>query len=506
MDDAPKPQQLAILLFSIFSVAVCGLTYELLAGAVSSYLLGNSVQWFSLCIGAFMTAMGVGAWLSRWAHDRLLERFIAVEIALGVVGGLAGPALFAAYTWTRLYPVVLFSIIGVLGTGIGLEIPVLTRYLERYGGPRRTISDVMAVDYLGALAASVAFPLVLLPTLGLLKTFPATGLLNLAVAVVTAIAFRKQLQGANRLIAAGLAGAVLLVGVLAGAERFMSTVEAKLYQDPVLYTAQSAYQRIVLTKRNEDVRLYLDGHLQLSTRAEARYHESLVHPALALSANRERVLVLGAGDGMAVREVLKYPDVQQITVVDIDPAMTHMARTHPALVAANGGSLDDPRVTIVNEDAMTWLEATTDVWSSAVIDFPDPHGEALTKLYSVGFYRLLARHLSPGGVAATQATSPYFARSAFWCVATTVESAGLHATPYHTWVPSFGDWGFILISGHPVDLASAPIPADLRWLTRDQLPVMATFSADTSRVSTEVNRIDNPIILEYYKTSWASWF
>ena len=502
----PTRSQVGVLLLSIFVVAACGLTYELLMGAVASYLLGSSVTWFSLVIGAFLTAMGVGAWLSRGVHARLLEIFVGVEIAIGIVGGLAGVALFAAFTFTRFAEVVLFALVLVIGALVGLEIPILTRWLEPHGSLREAIANVLGFDYLGALVASILFPLVLLPSLGLLKTFFAVGLANLLVAGITLVVFRETLRGRAVLGGAALGGAAVLVGGLVGAERLVSGFEARMYRDEIVWAEQSPFQRIVLTKWGDDLRLYLDGHLQASSRDEYRYHESLVHLPMGLAASRERVLVLGGGDGLAVREVLRWPDVKEVVLVDLDPQITDLAAEHPLLVDLNEGSLADPRVTVVNDDAWKFLERDADRWPVIVVDFPDPHDERLAKLYSVTFYELLARHLSPGGVASVQATSPYFARDAYWCVAATAEEAGLQTRSYHVWVPSFGEWGFHLLSEHAVDPEAARLPEGLRYLEPAVIDAMFTFPPDLARTDVEPSRLDHPVIVRYYTEAWKRWF
>ena len=495
-----------MLLLSVFGVAACGIAYELVIGAIATYLLGSSVLHFSLTIGLFLSAMGLGAFASRWIRGRLLSRFIAVEIVIGLVGGLAGVALFAAYTYTRLYAPVMYATILVIGGLTGLEIPLLTRYLQRFGSVREALANVLSFDYLGALLASFALPLVLLPTLGLLKSAICVGLINLAVAAVTLAAFRGRLAGSARLWAATLASAGILVAALVGATPMIDLFEATLYQDEVIHAEQSAYQRIVLTRYRDDLRLYLDGSLQASSRDEYRYHESLVHPALSLAANREHVLVLGGGDGLVTREVLRDPEVRQVTVVDIDPAMTRLAREHPMLRELNGDSFHDPRVTVVNDDAYAYLAKSSDLWSVILVDFPDPRTEPLVKLYSVSFYGMLRRHLARGGVAATQATSPLFARKAFWCIVRSAETADLRALPYHAYVPSFGEWGFVLLSERELSPEDIRLRVPTRFLAPDSLPALFRFPPDMARVDTEPSRLDTPTILSYYREGWGRWF
>lgn len=502
--DELRREQVGALLLSVFVVAICGLSYELMMGAVATTLLGSSVIWYSLTIGLFLSAMGVGSWASRFIDERLLAWFVGVEIAVGIVGGAAGSLVFLAFTATPLAKVVLVALLLLIGSLVGLELPLLTRFLEPHGGLKRAISNVMALDYLGALVASLAFPFVLLPVLGLLESFFAVGLLNLLVAGLTAWVFRARLDW--RFPTAVVVCAVPLLVGLVRSQALMDAFERRLYADTVIHSEQSPYQRIVLTRFRDDLRLYLDGHLQFAGKDEYRYHESLIHPAMGLAGSRERVLLLGAGDGLAAREVLRWPEVREVVIVDLDPAITELARTHPALRELNGDSLHDPRVTVVNGDAFTWLTESSERFPVIVLDFPDPHDDGLAKLYSTAMYHLVEAHLSPGGVAVTQASSPYFARKAYWCAKHTIEAAGLHAIAYHSWVPAFGDWGFLLFARHELDWAGLEPHPDARFLDQAQLDVARHFPVDQAEQPTQANTLDHPIIAEYYRDGWQTFF
>lgn len=497
-------EELGALLLSVFVVAVCGLSYELMMGAVATTLLGSSVIWYSLTIGVFLSAMGVGSFLSRFIERDLLAWFIGVEIAVGLVGGCAGALVFLAFTTTPIAKVVLVALLVVIGSLVGLELPLLTRFLEPHGGLRNAISNVMALDYIGALVASLAFPFVLLPVLGLLNAFFAVGLLNLLVAGLTAWVFRSKLSG--RFLVAVVVGAMPLAFGMVRSQWMMDAFERRLYTDTVIHTEQSPYQRIVLTRFLTDTRLYLDGHLQFSAKDEYRYHESLIHPAMGLAANHQRVLLLGAGDGLAAREVFRWPDVEELVVVDLDPAITRLGREHPAVVALNEDALNDPRVTIVNADAFTWLAASEDQFPVIVMDFPDPHDDGLAKLYSTAMYHLVEAHLAPGGVAVTQASSPYFARQAYWSVVETVKATGLEPLAYHAWVPAFGDWGFVLMTRKPVRWETLQGQPRARFLDDSQLAVARQFAPDTAQVPVQPNTLDRPVIAGYYRAGWQSFF
>jgi len=311
--------KLSILLISILIVALCGIVYELIIGTVSSYLLGNSVYQFSLTIGFFMFAMGVGSHLSRYVGTKLLETFIYVEMVLALVGGLCSVSLFMLFPFAPwLYTAAMFGFIFAIGTLVGIEIPLLMRILSDYHGTRKSIADVLSLDYLGALIGSVAFPLLLLPSLGLITSSFAIGLINIFVAFLNAVWLREHLPNAKRMIGMTLGIFAALVILTLSATRITSFAQHHLYFDQVVWEKQTPYQSLTVTNAwpNEDLRLFIDGHLQFSEQDEHRYHEALVHPALAWLGTPERVLILGGGDGMAAREVLKYDSVKAVDLVD----------------------------------------------------------------------------------------------------------------------------------------------------------------------------------------------
>ncbi|MCP4403029.1 MAG: polyamine aminopropyltransferase, partial [bacterium] len=335
MTDTQEQEQLpssgrTILLGSVFVAAASGLVYELVAGAVSSYLLGDAVTQFSLVIGVFLSAMGVGAFLAQFIRDRLLYRFVELEIWLGLLGGCSSMLMFAVSAFAgTIFPVFFYTLCILLGGLIGLEVPLLVRLLQATRGVSETLSHVLALDYLGALIGSILFPFVVLPYLGLSRASVVFGLLNLAVAAVGIPLLRKNARG-MLLLQLFLAG-VILLATFAFSTQWVGFLEDLLYQDEIIYTESTLYQRIVLTRWRDDVRLYLNGHIQFSSVDEFRYHESLVIPAMETSNPAADVLILGGGDGMAAREVLKYDSVRTIHVVDIDPAMTTLGQTRAEL-------------------------------------------------------------------------------------------------------------------------------------------------------------------------------
>ncbi|MDB5847619.1 MAG: spermidine synthase [Rhodoferax sp.] len=499
---APRPVEIA-LLASVFVVAACGLVYELAAGALASYLLGDSVLQFSTIIGSYLFAMGVGSYLSRFFERQLPAHFLRIELLVALAGGALPAVLFLANAYLPgSFRLLLYGMVFVVGALVGLEIPLVMRILRRNVALKDLVSQVLTFDYLGALAVSVAFPLVLVPQLGLIRTGLLFGLMNAAVALWALWIFRHVLPHPR--VHAGACVAVLatLGAGFAGADHITRFAEDKFYQDGVVFSASSPYQRIVVTNGKAGHRLFLNGNLQFAERDEYRYHEALVHPAMAAHGAPRKVAVLGGGDGMAVREILKYPGVESVTLVELDPAMTRLFTAQPTLARLNAGSLSSPKVKIVNTDAFQWLDQSDDTFDVIVVDFPDPTNFSIGKLYSNSFYALLDRRLAASGYAVVQTTSPLVARQSFWTVVQTIESVGLIATPYHAHVPSFGEWGFVIASHRPWRLPQA-LPAGLRFLDLASLPLLFDFPLDMARVPAEVNRLSNQVLVKTYEQEWG---
>jgi spermidine synthase len=497
----------AILLGMVLVTATSGLVYELSMAAVASYLLGDSVTQFSLVIGIYLSAMGLGAYLSRQVERSLTRAFVDVELAAALLGGLSAPALFVAHAVSSAFEFILYCNVVGIGVLVGLELPLLLRILERRWAFKELVARALSFDYAGALVGSLAFSLLLVPRLGLVHTSLVCGLLNAGVALLSTYALRGTDSEASLkpLRVRAILTIVILIAAVSQGHRVTELSDAALYPGRVLYAEQSRYQRIVLTETGDSVALHLNGHLQFSSADEARYHEALVHPALALAEARRRVFVGGGGDGLAAREILKWPDVEQVTLVDLDERVTGLAKALPRLRDLNGGSLSDPRVRVVNRDAMSFLEHSSDRFDALIFDFPDPSNYSVGKLYSREFYRDARARLAPGGVLVVQATSPLFARAAFWCVDRTLRSLGLKTLPYHAFVPAFGEWGFVLAAEQPLAPPLHLPVAPLRSLSDRALAGLFELGPDMSEVPTEPNRLNNQALVSYYVRDWSRW-
>jgi spermidine synthase len=489
---------------TVLVASSAGLAFELLFGTVASYLLGDSITQFATLTGLFLSAMGAGAWLTRHVETLVARRLLDCQVAASVVGGLSTPVLFLAFSRTTMFRPILFGLVGLTGVLVGALVPLLLRVLRRRVSLRVLTARVLTLDYVGALLGALVFSLVLLPHVGMVEAGLLSGALCAASAFWGTWALGSAVGPTTVIrLRAGFALALLSAAIPLG-PRLLGLADEAVFSDPVIYAQQSVYQRIVLTRGHGGINLFLDNNLQFSAADEYRYHEALVHPAFAAAPRHSHVLVLGGGDGLAAREILRYVDVESITLVDLDPAMTDLARSSPWLTELNKGALNDPRAHVVNDDAMVWLgeaSATLAPFDVAVVDFPDPNNFSLGKLYTTRFYKLLRSRMAEDGVIVVQATSPLVARRSFWCVVRTLEAVWLEARPYHAFVPSFGEWGFVLASARPLPAIEHVLPR-LRYLTDSELPGLFVLAPDMSPVPVEVNRLNSQVLVHYYEEEW----
>jgi len=497
----------SFLILTTFLVGTCSIIYELLISTTSSYFLGNSVRQFSLIIGFYMAAMGIGAYISKIFKTNLIYHFIVIELVLGFIGAFSVPLcyayfLYADYEGFNLFVFFLITSIGVL---TGLEVPLLTRILEDDFSLKDNISNILTFDYLGALLATIAFPFILLPFVGIYKSSLFFGLLNIIVGFATFIFFRKEIQISRLkrrilfLVTFSLV-AIILFSVSVS-QSFMKRWNNGIFKHAVIYNEQSSYQDITVTKTDEEFRLYLNGAIQFSSRDEYRYHEALVHVAMMQHADPQKVLLLGGGEGLAAREILKY-DISSIDLVDIDPAITELSSEMELIKKLNEDALKSDKIQIHHEDAFTFLMNSETIYDVIICDLPDPNSEGLAKLYSNAFYNLAMNHLKENGILATQATSPTLTPNAFWCIDKTMESVGFkYRYPYHIGVPSFGDWGFILAAKNPV-LMNYDEAIPTRFFEKEMLNHIFYFPKDIRATDILPNYLDQPILLEYYLDHW----
>lgn len=498
----------------VFATGFAGIVAEYVLSTLASYLLGNAVLQWTLTISLMLFAMGLGSRLSKYIDGPLLDVFIIVEFALSILCAISAAATYFIFAYVDSIAPVIYGLSMIIGFLIGLEIPIVTRLNNLFEELRVNISSVMENDYFGALLGGLLFAFVALPRLGLTYTPIILGAVNFLVAAALFVKYRNLLNYKKLLIFGSLLIPVLLSALAFLSEPILLYGEQQKYRDRVIYQQQTSYQRIVLTQWKDHFWLYLNGNEQFSSYDEERYHEPLVHPAMGASVARENILVLGGGDGLAVREILKYPEVKKVKVVDIDPAVTRLGQTHSLFLDLNQDALNDSRVEIINKDAYVFLRQESHLYDVIIIDLPDPKSVGLARLYTREFYLLVQRHLSRGGTVVTQATSPFFSKQAFLCIFKTMRDAGLATVAYHNNIPTLGEWSWVLGINRP-GLKAEMVKEKLsemtfknlntRFLNQDAMIGMLHFGKGVFGKMDEVavnNELDLSLYQYYRNGSW----
>lgn len=509
MNTEVKQFNATTLLFTTLLISICSIVYELIIGSLSSYLLGNSVTQFSITIGLYLFAMGIGSFASKYVSRNLFDVFTFVEIIIGIVGSFSSLILFLCHLYTNIYPLVMYVLIIIIGFLVGLEIPLLVRIIEENKKElKNSIANLFAFDYIGGLLGSILFPVILLPQLGYITTAFATGLINLTAAAIIVFKYKDKLK--NRKLSQVLlyCSFIIVIFFTINGDRQTRSLEDGLYRDYIIYRKQSPYQKIILTKHKDDLRLFLDGNIQFSSTDEYRYHEPLVHVPMSVCPKATTFLLLGAGDGLAAREILKYPDTRSVTIIDLDADVVNMVKANEEIGKLNNFSLDNPKVSVIHDDAYIFLEKNKTLFDVIIIDLPDPNNDALNKLYTTSFYRLVKNSLNADGVMVTQSSSPFYTNRAFWCINKTIAQEFESVIPYHVYVPSFGDWGFNMAAAFPINADSLKLPQniDLKYLNDDNFYSLFRFSNDEKQISKEqleVNTLFKPTLVRYYENDIA---
>ena len=458
--------------------------------------------------------MGLGSRLSKRFEDQLLTKFIWIEFALSCIASNVTVIVYTAFAFYGDPTFTIYFLSILVGLLIGMEIPLVIRLNEKFQLLKVNISSALENDYYGSLAGGVFFAFVGLPILGLTYTPLILGIVNFSVAGVFIFMIWRDLKinKKRRLIFYGSITALILTLTALFSERVVRWGDHIRYRDKVVYSEQSRYQKIVMTYGQGNYWLYLNGQQQLSTYDEELYHEPLVHPIMQLHENPKRVLVLGGGDGAAVRELLKYENLEIITLVDLDPSVTWLGKTHAVLVGLNQGSLSHDKVEVINGDGFTFLEKLNETYDVIIADFPDPRTVDLGRLYSREFYWLCKNALGRNGMLVTQAGSPYYAERAYDCIAKTIEAAGFQTLRLHNQVPTLGEWGWIIGAKDlsrelKIDLQEADLsPIPTRWLTNEALTLITSFGKEMlpqGWTEVRVNRLHDPVLYKYYnKGRW----
>lgn len=493
-----------LLLLTTLIISGCSMCYELIISAVSSYLVGNSTLQYSITIGLYMSALGLGSYLSRFLEENLFHSLIKIELGIGIIGGLSSLILFLSHIYISSYQVVMYLEIIVIGALAGAEIPLLTRIIEEdEQNLKFTLSSIFSFDYIGGLIGAVAFPLLLMPKLGFLATSFLCGFLNTMAAMMILWKYENRIKKIRFYKTLCVTLAIVMLAGMVFSDNIADRIEGGLYRDRIILSKRTKYQKIVMTKHRDDTRLYLDGNCQFSTQDEYRYHEALVHLPMSKLQKPKNILILGGGDGMALREILKY-DVKQVDLVDIDEQMIEICSSDPNITAINLNSLKNDKVRIYTQDAYKYMEENERKYDLILVDLPDPNSEILAKLYSNVFYRMCKNSLSDCGILVSQSISPYYSPRAFWCINKTMQSEGLYVKPYHLEVPSFGDWGFNMASAHEMD-NHFEITVNTKYLSNENIPALFAFGKDEMAEDVEINRLTKPVLINYYNTAIERW-
>ncbi|MCD6184192.1 MAG: polyamine aminopropyltransferase, partial [Deltaproteobacteria bacterium] len=531
-----------------FLMGGCGIAYEYTFSKIASDLLGNSVQQWAVIIGLMMFCMGIGSDIQKHIKDRhIFDSFIFFEMILSLVGGFGPIFLLFVFGASRdHFALAQYGLSTITGLLIGLEIPVLARINERYTPQLRlNIGGILRMDYIGAFLGALLWIFFLTRFFTIIQTGFIIGIVNNIVAGTALFYFIKI---ASKKIILAILVIVSVAGLGYGffnAPAWTACAEQRLFLDPIVYSKTTIYQHIVLTENFAgDIACYINGHLQFHSNDEYIYHELLVHPAMHAAQQRKRILVLGGGDGLAVREILKYKEVASITLVDIDPEMTNIATNNPYLSSLNKGSLKNakvsiiknraiksgkkikvpienrarpllqefapgPEISIINMDAAQFIEQAPGLFDVIIIDFPDPNSLELSKLYSKGFYKKIYHKLSRNGIVVQQSSSPFFTKKAFICIGKTIKSANFSTVPIHDNVPSFGEWGWWLackkdfMSENQLKHALQSIDSlsiETQYLTPPLIKASLFFGKNIyfNDADIKINTILNNVIYKYY--------
>jgi len=552
LEETPRPRQVRWAFgLLMFLLGGCGLAYEYTLSKIASDLLGNSLQQWATMIATMLFAMGLGADLQKHTPvAKLADRLISTQLLLAVLGGF-GPLLmvhgFASLP--QIYILIQYGLAFGVGLLIGYEIPLVMRINEATEPDMRfNLAQVLKMDYIGALAGALLWTFILVRFFSIERISFILGLITVASSGICFLLYRDRLMR-PRLRLLEMAGATIALGAgLVFGRQLVLQAEQFLYRDPIVASITTPFQHVVLTKTaTGNLRCYINGHLQFNEADEYIYHENLVHPAMHIAQRREKVLVLGGGDGLALREILKYPDVRSVTLVDLDPMITDLATTDPDLKRLNEGSMLHPKVLrreavgittgetyqtsqtsqqehfgatdhetatlhVLNLDAARFVQSTGEGYDVVFMDFPDPNSPDLAKLYGRPFYDNLRRVLNPGAVVVQQSGSTFQAKEAFLCIGRTLAAAGFDAVPYHDNVPSFGEWGWWIAAGGKsaaeTRAALEAIP-DLRVPTRYLTPPLISVSLVFGKSQLNSSNLDftsltEPRVYHYHLQGWKT--
>ena len=504
-------QEQVVFFLTVFIAGLCSIVYELLISTTSSYFLGDSIKMFSLTIGIYMAAMGLGSYLTQFIKDDLLDWFVKIEILLGLIGGASVPILYFVYENVSgsEYQMIMMILTFLIGALTGFEIPILVRILKTYYPLRSNLAYVLSLDYIGALIATLLFPFLLLPFVGTFRTSIVFGLVNIALGFFIYRFFTKELSVEKKrwLEFAAVGSMVFFIGLGTFSGKLLKHWEDSFFTSEVIYSKQTPYQNLILTQNKKDIRLYINRIIQFSSIDEYRYHESLAMIPMEAAPYKKNILILGGGEGLLAKQLLKYKAVESITIVDLDKEIFRLAKENPHVIKVNESALLNPKVKLVEDDAMNFLKEDNNLYDLILVDLPDPSNESVARLYSTSFFRLAKNRMTPNGIYATQASSPFHTRNSFWCIYETLKASDFkNVYPYHTYVPSFGEWGYIMATDLEIEVENISPSVNCDYLDDRVVDKMFYFEKDIANPNNiSANKLDRPILLDYFLEDWEKW-
>ncbi|MGL6123970.1 MAG: polyamine aminopropyltransferase [Shewanella sp.] len=545
----------ALLLGIMAVLAGCGLIYEYLLSHYAGRILGALEAAIYTMIGLMIVSMGLGAFAARKIRDAFTG-FVILELTVALCGSLAILITAAVIGFGQQLPLIIANTLGLppdhlpeggfigqlqklseylpyiwgilLGLMIGMEIPLIARVRQSLSDEHllHNAGTIYGADYIGAgIGAAIWVGFMLAIDIQLAAALTAS--FNLLAGFVFIWRFWPKIRHPKLLLSGHfIVTGILLVLAIHG-PRWEQAFNNLLYKDKVVYAKATRFQQLTFTERLRGnglppiYALYINGRLQFSSIDEHIYHTFLVHPTLAASARHKKVLIIGGGDGLGLKQVLRW-EPEQVTLLDLDADLVKLftspdtdmpERLSSAMLALNGNALNDPRVTVMNDDAFNGVDkliAKGVKYDAVIVDLPDPSHPDLNKLYSDYFYRKLKELMSSDGALTVQSTSPYHAQKAFISVAKTLALAGFDVKQYHHNVPSFGEWGWSIATLSGLDaqhrlakLTELPIKDD--WLTLGLVDGAFEFPANFYQDSANIkpNTLGSLELYHYHQQAWS---
>lgn len=543
-----------LLILIMATLACCGLIYEYLLSHYSARILGSVETVIYAIIGIMIVSMGLGAFAAKRIKDAF-QGFVVLELTVALIGCSATLLIASVIGFSQTLPQIIADTYQIpndvlvngdflstlswislqlpyffaffLGFLIGMEIPLIARIRETVYGHHlaHNAGTIYGADYIGAGIGAAIWVLFMLK-IEISQAAALTASLNLIAGFIFLVRFRTYLRFKFKLVLGHALLGLLIVLIFVSGGHWQKQMQNMLYLDKVVYQTQTPYQNLVFTERllgggyEPIYNFYINGRLQFSSLDEHIYHEFLVHPAMQASARHDKVLIIGGGDGLALREVQKWHP-KQVTLIDLDPSLVALFKLPEQFLPAHlsskikvltQNSFNQPEVEVIHDDAFIAIDkllASKITFDTIIVDLPDPSHPDLNKLYSVNFYYRLQHLLNGDGAIVIQSTSPFHAKSAFISIGKTLQKAGYQTQQYHQNVPSFGEWGWTIASKTglpPLQRLSAfnEIDVSTKWLTLPLLTGAFVFNKDfyVDIDSVKVNYLGSNALYQYHQQAW----